>query len=106
MARGSSFLWAAGWVSRGFTQATLARLRRASAKTGRPNGFSHHDGQAFGGVLGAAQRGERAGAAAVGGADVDEQDLVFGLVDDLLQRGAQLDELARGELAAEHGALP
>jgi hypothetical protein len=55
--------------------------------------------------VGEAERGDDAVATPFGRPEVDEQDLVFVVVDDGGQLGAAADEVAGGELALENGVL-
>ena len=52
-----------------------------------------------------AESGDDAVATAVGGAEVDEEDLVFVVIDELGEQGAAADEVRGGELAFEDGEL-
>ncbi len=55
--------------------------------------------------VGLAESGDDAVATAVGGAEVDEEDLVFVVIDELGEQGAAADEVRGGELAFEDGEL-
>ena len=57
------------------------------------------------GGVGAAEGGDDAVAAAFGGAEVDEEDLVLGVVDDLGEFAFEAGEVGAGELALEDGEL-
>ncbi len=68
----------------------------------------HGSGDDTGGVergVGEAEGGDDAVAAAFGGAEVDEEDLVFVVMDDAGEFGAAANEVAGGELAFEDGVL-
>ncbi len=66
---------------------------------------SDHDAGRIEVGVGLAESGDNAVAAAFGGAEVDEEDLVFVVVDDGGEFGAEADEVSRGELALEDGVL-
>jgi len=57
------------------------------------------------GGVGFAEGGDDAFAAAFGWAEVNEKDLVFGVVDDGGEGGTAADEIGGGELALEYGVL-
>jgi hypothetical protein len=57
------------------------------------------------GYVGQSERGDDAVTAAVGGAEMDEEDLVFIAMDDLREIVAAADEVGLGELALEDGEL-
>ena len=55
--------------------------------------------------IGDAESGDDAVAASFGGSEVDEEDLVFIVIDDAGEFGAAADDVAGGELAFEDGVL-
>jgi hypothetical protein len=67
--------------------------------------FSNNDAGGVNGGVGEAEGGDDAVAAAFGGPEMDEQDLVFGVFDDAGEFNAAADEVAGRELAFEDGVL-
>jgi hypothetical protein len=57
------------------------------------------------GDVGLTERGDDAVAAAFGGAEVDEEDLIVVVVDDFGEFGAAADEVGGREMALEDGEL-
>lgn len=73
--------------------------------TGGVGGGSDDDAGGVDGGVGEAEGGDDAVAATFGGAEVDEEDLIFGVFDDFGEGGATADEVGWGELAFEDGEL-
>lgn len=65
----------------------------------------HDDARGADRRVGLAEGGDHALAAAFGRAEVDEEDLIFVVLDDLAERMPALGEIDRGELALEDRVL-
>jgi hypothetical protein len=68
-------------------------------------GLSNNEAGRVDGCVGETERGDDAVATALSRAEMDEQNLIFAVMDDAGEVGAAADQVAGGEMALEDGVL-